>query len=509
LHRFKRNFLEIMKHSNYLLAFFLVLSTLFISCNDNDPLPEQIEIPDSELDFSELEVQDFIWQGLNFFYLWKDDVTRLDDSKFEDAQVYHDLLSYHQDPFDFFESLLHRPDAVDVFSWIVDDYVQLQDGQSGISKSNGLKLKLHLENNSDTDVYGYVRYVALNSNASDKDVKRGYVFDAIDGIQLTLSNYQQLLSQDSYTMNFADYNGGIPIPNGKSVELTKEENFAEDPVMIVKTLDVAGIKIGYIMYNAFDAGYEKTLNDAFAQLKSDGVSELVLDLRYNLGGFGYIATQLAGMVTGQFNGEILYEEKWNSEFQEYFENNDPEYLVTRFTNVVSDLVDGGTFEEPVNSLNLTKVYVITTDDSASASELLISGLDAYIDVTTIGTTTRGKYTGSRTVYDSDNFSFTGDNLNPDHKWAMQPIVFKYTNSQGVSVRNGIDPDIEAREYISELAELGTLEEPLLAKAIEQITGVVSKSNMKLQDLTLAKNLPVDDNRDAILLTIKEFPKNLK
>lgn len=493
-----------MKRTNYLLVAFLLLNTLFISCNKEE-LPGQVTIPDTEeLDFSQLQVQDFTWQGLNIYYLWKDDVPKLHDSKIEDDKEYHDLLSSHQDPFDFFESLLYRPDDTDVYSWIVDDYVQLQNGQSGIIKSHGVKYRLSLETGSDVDVLGFVRYVLPNSDADGKDVQRGYVFDAIDGVQLTTSNYQELLGQDSYTMNFADLNEGNPISNGKSIELTKQENLAENPVHIVKTLDISGVKIGYVMLNAFDAGYEKTLNDAFAQLKSEGVAELVLDLRYNLGGFGYIAEQLASMITGQFTGEVAIEEQWNSFFQAYWEKNNPEYLVSRFPDKVSNLIEGGP-EEPVNSLNLNKVYILTTYDTASASEFLISALDPYINVVTIGTTTRGKYTGSRTIYDSKSFSFEDDSLNKNHKWAMQPIVLKYTNILGESVQGGIEPDIEEIEYVSEFAELGNPEEPLLAKAIEQITGVVSKNTRKNENLTRLEQLPLNNSLEATLLIIKELP----
>lgn len=450
-----------MKKIKSLFPILMFVSILFVGCNKSD---DNIPDPDPTLDFSQVEIQDFIWQGLNTYYLWKDNVTNLNNSKITNDQTYFDLLSSYLDPDDFFESLIYDRQSTDVYSWIVDDYVKLENSFQGIAKSNGIKYRLAYETGSDVNLLGYVRYILPNSDASDKDVKRGEVFYAIDGEQLTINNYQDLLDRGTYTMNFADLNGGNPIPNGKSIEFTQIENFKENPVHIAKTLDVNGTKIGYIMYNGFDAGFETELANAFAQIKADGATELVLDLRYNSGGYGYIASDIASLITGQFKGQIISKEKWNSELQSWFEANHPDWVETYFDDKFTQT------NEPIIGMNLTKLYVLTTGSSASASELLISGLSAYIDVKTIGTTTYGKYTGSITIYDSDNFQKTGDNLNINHTWAMQPIVLQYTNKDGATVKGGILPTIEKIEFVSQFAELGTVDEPLLAEAIATITG---------------------------------------
>ncbi|MDZ7635791.1 MAG: S41 family peptidase [Bacteroidales bacterium] len=102
---------------------------------------------------------------------------------------------------------------------------------------------------------------------------------------------------------------------------------------------------------------------------------------------------------------------------------------------------------PINSLGLDQVYIITTSETASASEMVINGLEAYIPVIQVGTNTTGKYVGSITLKDVDN----NGNVNPSHSWAMQPIIVKYSNSQNVSdFDNGLTPDISTREYASEL-----------------------------------------------------------
>ncbi|MBI9042309.1 S41 family peptidase [Lutibacter sp.] len=495
-----------MKRVSYKLALSLLSITLFIGCNKSDDSPTNPTV----IDFSQVEIQDFIWEGMNTYYLWKDNVPTLANTKDDNNESYFNYLNSYPNPDDFFESLIYNRQNIDKWSWVVDDYVALENSFQGISTSNGVKFRLSYESGSDYNILGYVRYIQPNSDASTKDVKRGYVFDAIDGIQLTVDNYSSLLEQDTYIMNFADLNGGVPISNGKSVTLTKSA-YQENPVLIAKTLDISGKKIGYIMYNAFTSTYDQQLNEAFGQLKSEGATELVLDLRYNGGGSVQTSVYLASMITGQFNGQLFAKEKWNTELQSWFETNHPDWVVNNFVNQISKTdTSGNTVQLPINSLNLTRVFVITTGSSASASELIINGLKPYIDVVTIGTTTSGKYTGSITLYDSDTFGRTGANLNPRHTWAIQPIVLETVNKLGDNDKDGFDPTIELIEYVSDFQELGLETEPLLAKAIEQIapsakTSVKKKPSIYIEEF---KGYSGDSKYDTGMHIDKELPKDL-
>ena len=216
---------------------------------------------------------------------------------------------------------------------------------------------------------------------------------------------------------------------------------------------------------------------------------------------------MASSITGQFHGDILKRDVYNNEIQEYFENNNPDVLVDRFTNKVTD-IERNVVRSSISSLNLNKLYVLTSSSTASASEVVISGLQAYIDVVAIGTDTFGKYTGSLTIYDSDNFRKDGDNLNPDHKWAMQPIIMKYTNSLGQDVKGGIPSTIQLVDYVSEYGVLGDVDEPLLAKAIETITGAVAKiSYGEQKDLIELKELPNLNGFENDLIITKKLPFN--
>ena len=359
---------------------------------------------------------------------------------------------------------------------------------------------------SNTEVFGYVRYIQPNTSASSQGLARGDVFYAIDGSPLTASNFSDLLSSDDYSINLATYNNnGTPQtdddtiePGTESVALSKQP-YTKNPIFITDVFNVGTDNVGYIMYNGFTRDFDGQLNNAFADFLAANVQHLVVDLRYNPGGSVNSSILLSSMITGQFNGEIYSTEQWNSDLMATFTAQNPEGLINRFTNN-----DDGT---PLNSLVLNTVYILTTGSSASASELVINSLNPYINVIQLGTTTTGKYQASITVYDSPNFG--REDANPNHTYAMQPLVLKSLNSVGFTdYDNGLPPDITLEEDISNLGILGDESEPLLAAALDDIAG--SRSNISsVQPVEL-----VGDSNDFIpfgkeMYVTKELPELIK
>lgn len=414
------------------------------------------------------EINDFVWKGMNIFYLYKDNIPNLADDRFSSDQEYVSFLNDYSSPKDLFESLIYDRKNVDRFSWIVDNYFELEQLFSGVSTSNGMEFQLFLQPNSDTNLVGIVYLVLPNSDADNKGIKRGDMFSTIDGTPLTTSNYSSLLSTDSYTINMASYNDNGTTDTADdsiiseigSTPLNKYE-YRENPIYKNKIFNVGGENVGYLMYNGFIRGSENELNAVFETFKSNNIQHLIIDLRYNPGGSVSTTTFLASMITGQFNGSIFEKLVYNSNLQS-------ENISYNFTN---KLENGTT----INSLNLNKIYVLTTKKTASASEGLINGLNPYIDVVQIGTNTTGKTQASITLYDSS--TFRRENVNPNHTYAMQPLVAIGTNKNEVRVPStGLNPSVgfEYEERPLNYGIIGDTNEPLLAIALADIENSTSK-----------------------------------
>jgi len=428
------------------------------SCEDtNDKAPS-----------ASIEVQDFVWKGLNLYYLWQADVSNLGDKRFTDQKDFNNFLYGYSDPESLFQNLLNKPvslfpasgEAIDRFSVIFSDYTQLEGILSGTTKNNGVDYSLYYKDASRTSVIGVVRYIIPNSDAASKNIFRGDIFYAINGETLTGANYRTLLNLESFTFNLADFNSGNFTPNGRSVDLTKSV-ISENPVLINKVINAGSHRIGYLMYNGFYPNFETQLNDAFGQLKAVGITDFVLDLRYNSGGSIATATRLASMITGQFSDQVFAKQQWNTKVEAYFKANNTSGALNLFTNTLEN-------NSAINNLNLSKIYILTTKSTASASELVINGLKPYITVVQIGDLTIGKNVGSITLYDSPTFNKI--NLNPHHKYAIQPLVLKIVNKVGFGdYTNGLVPDHQLKEDLGNLGILGDRSEPLLRNAIGIIT----------------------------------------
>jgi len=431
-----------------LFLLLLATTTLFTSCfeDNDDNISSELS---GEVVF---EVKDFIYRGLNFFYLYKADTPELANDAFANDDEKNIFLNSFESPESLFE-FLNSPQ--DRFSLLTDDYVTLINNLSGVSENNGMEYGLVRYPDGSGNVFGYVRYVLPNTDAETKGLQRGIIFNTVDGQQITEANFSTLFDPTTYTIGIASFDGENVTSTSESIELTKAP-YTENPVFIANTLTVENQPIGYLMYNAFTRDFDPQLNAAFGQFKADGITELIIDLRYNGGGSVSTATDLAGMITGQFQGQTFYTEEWNADRQEEYAS--------------PGLFDGVlTTGEALNSLNLTRVYIITTGRSASASELVINGLNPYIDVIQVGTTTTGKFQASFLLFDAPAPNFSFNEANPNHTYAMLPLVFKTANVNGVTdFIDGLAPNVELGEDYSNLGTLGDPREPLLEACLAEI-----------------------------------------
>jgi len=456
----------------YLLPL-LGLVFFFTSCNNDDDQIKNGETPSLNPRSSAIS-QHFMWQAMNLWYFWQGDVPDLADDRFSSNNEYTSFVEATPNPRDFYYDVLLFND--DRFSFLNDDYTELVSNLSGVSKSNGLEFNLKYFQD-EFNVFGYVIYIVPDSDASTKTIQRGDIFTRVDGQQLTEDNYISLLygSNDTYTLGMADIVGGEIVDNDTEVTLTKIENQVENPILVAETLDINGTKIAYLMYNRFLSDFNEELNAAFGKFKTDGATELVLDMRYNPGGSVNTSRLLASMIYGTNTSELYIRQRWNDKIQSQLS-----------TAQLEDYFASSTGASAINSLNLSQVYVLATEDSASASELVMNGLVPYMDVIHIGETTRGKNEFSITLVDDPENAFIYDedregNINSQNSWGIQPLVGRNENAAGFyDYTSGLAPDIVLPEDLANLGVLGDPNEPLLARAIEEITGVSAKKSFSVQ-----------------------------
>ncbi len=455
-----------------LLPLVAVVFCLFSCSNDDDNTTASNRIPTPQIGLEaeantviKNQINSFIYRSLNAFYLYKDEQPLLENSKFSNDQEFTEFIESQGEPRAFFDLLKTVP-SNDRFSFITNDFVRLENFFQGVRLSTGMEF-ISMDIPGENSKYIAVTQVVKDSPADIAGVKRGMIFNKIDGEDITDTTDNKLFgsSPTNFTLGLANVIDGDIRDTDQTFDLEKVE-FTENPIAIAKTLEVEGAKIGYLLYNGFIRNSEEALNVEFGKFKSEGISDLIVDLRYNGGGSVATAIALASLITGQFTDQVVLKEQWNSEVQEIFTRNNPDRLVDNF-------IDKTPANVALNSLNLNKVYFITTkEQTASSSELVPNSLSAYIDVVIIGdeTGTVGKSQASTTFYDSPTL-FSKENVNSNHKYAMQPLIFKSVNKDDVQVPNsGLTPTIIAKENLFDLGTLGDTNETLLQAAINDIVG---------------------------------------
>ncbi|MCL2727986.1 MAG: S41 family peptidase [Bacteroidales bacterium] len=437
-----------MTSKRTLIAYFL-LSTLFISCIDKGVYkPDDKQAPRLVQ-----KVNNFVYEFMDDVYLWTATMPTNIDRKYEmDSEAY-------------FEKLLYKPE--DKWSFITDDYEAVAQGGQGVETTFGYSIHPVAYILADKNVIFILQFVYADTPAAKAGLKRGDIICKIDGVQITESNYQSMWSKlhtaSSITLQLG-VSGPLGIDPGENVSMVAVK-MQLDAIGCEQIFEIEGHKIGYLFYSNFFGGSEEDLDDVFQRFKAEGVQDVVLDLRYNLGGYVYVATHLTSILAPEDvvkSEKIMMTYQWNASYQAYWQRQGQyDQLRELFDKTV-----------PVN-MDLSRIYVLTSYNTASASEFVITGLDPYMQVIKIGTTTRGKYTGAilfqAQYHDGKSWVVDQEIKN----WGIQPIVQRYANSLGVTnFKDGFKPDYEVTDILRDgVRQLGDPKEPLLAKALELITGV--------------------------------------
>ena len=424
----------------------LIFLSVFFAATLTACDPDDLDDGDTtDIPAETLAVNEWIDGVMKEVYLWN---TRIPSS-----------VNYKKepDPKELFNKLLYTEE--DQWSWITDDWASYLKELEGTPVSMGYSPAFFYKNSTSNEVIIVVKYVYKGSPAELAGLKRGDIILTINGQMLNDQNFYDLYSAHSYTAGLGTYSIDTETfkLTGTQISMTAI-SFKADPVLHYETKQIEGHKIGYMVYTDFTSGvnnsFHKSIDAAISFFKTSDLSDLIIDLRYNPGGEPSTATYLASSVVPRFVAEdqkIFLRMVYNKKLQDYFDlKNEDKYKYYQFS-VSAD------------NLNLNKIYFLTTNSTASASEALIIGLKPYMNVVMVGDTTRGKYTGAWVLPDQ--------NEPPKHNWCMIPIVLKYSNASGFTdFKNGIAPDVYSKDYLIPAYPFGNLNDRVLATAIEQITG---------------------------------------
>lgn len=391
------------------------------------------------------EIMKWMYDAMDEVYYWNSTIPSYNSVKGE------------MDPKVFFKKLIYTPE--DRWSWLTDDYIALQAEFAGTPTSMGISPVFGKFLDSDK-VFIIIAYVYPGSPADMAGIKRGDIILKINSQELNTANYYTLYKQDSYSVTLGNYINDSISSTSTVIPLTAE-TIDSNPVVFDTVLQFRDRKIGYLVYVEFISGENDALLNSFGSImdnfKSQGVTDLILDLRYNPGGEITAANYLASCIApSSFVSDTNVFVKFNYNYTiqhsyEFYEGANSKNLVNRFAN------NG-------HNLNLSRVFFLAGQNSASASELLMIGLEPYMEVIQIGDTTYGKYTGAWVISDTND--------PPKHNWAIVPIVSKYSNASGFTdFKIGLIPDYLIKDELLEAKAFGDVADPMLGQAVELITGL--------------------------------------
>ena len=401
-----------------------------------------------------IEDRQWIEETMQANYLWA-----------EDMPVIENEDDYFKEPQTFFKSLLSK-NAMngkgDKYSYMEEDpKAPQQESRSQMldrTSTYGMEFELTNDPTGTTNhIHAHVLYVLDGSPAQLAGIQRGDWLSSVDGQRITTSNYQLLKNGGSIKVartRIYSTELGYTWQPADTLNLAASITMEINPFLIDTLYQVEGQRIAYLMYNEFSTGpenkgteetYNEQMKAIFANFKAQQPDALILDLRYNNGGYLQCAQALGSLVAPasalgknfvnlQFNAKANPQRKAYPLLESYAEAN----------------------------LNLSKVYILTTSHTASASEALINGLIPYMgkeNVILIGERTEGKNV-AMTAFRNETYGIT-----------LWPVVAYTSNAEDFSdYGDGFEPTHELKERnIVDWYPLGDIREYLLKNAISLIT----------------------------------------
>ena len=460
--------------------------------NNNTEQPGGNTTPqEPETNWTYYYVNNFAYDLMDTYYLWKKEIK---------AQ----LMAWKTDeePIAKIKAIRYKDDAgndIDKWTQATDDYKAFMGSVTGVTTTYGYDFYDFAQDKNNTNrVLATVRYVYPNSPASEAGLKRGDVIEQVNGKDILIIwqgtsgyldtdfIYDQMVYSSSCTLTLSD---------GRKVSMTARE-MVEDPVILYEVLeDETGTKkIGYLHYTSFTPESCYSLIEACQYFKSEGIKELILDLRYNGGGSASAEAVFISMLAPRANVEaedIFEKEVYNTEYAAqmvkwYGEDAGVSRLSFQHNFKFDETIYN--FNTENAHIGLEKIYAIITEDSASASESLICCLKPFIPVVTIGKQSHGKYCGGYIISTDDYFQdiidyytenttsqsaeaieFGNNGLKYAKNWGLYVMFSRYADKDGVTLcmPNGIKPDYSAVDNLKDGYQLGDPNESMLKIALRR------------------------------------------
>ncbi len=427
-----------------LVLIILILPLFYVSCHKEEQVKPKPDGKDSLIakQDSIRNVKEFIYDITTFWYLWTDKIPG------------NINVDSYDDPHKLFEDMYYP--TLDHWSFVTDNYKKLQDDLDGKRKAAGFRFRPFLYETGGNDIYFLVEFVYPDGNAYKAGLRRGDVIIKVDGEKPNKKNYRNLLSKDQLNLSIGKIEEAKVVDLNKTITVTK---IVQDFSPIVKDTIIVknNKKIGYFLFDQFISKYDDEMEGVIQSFKNDGIDELVLDLRYNSGGYVSTCAKLGSNLVPPINiGKTFLTYQWNAKVTQEFNADKKKYG----KHLKKD------FPEPQVNLNLQNLYVLSSRSTASASEAIVNCLRPYMNVVLIGDTTSGKYTAVNVFSDRDKPA--------KHNWAIFLVTSRIANANGVTdYINGFVPDYLVQDNM--LTPLGDENEPLFAKAIELITNSSTKN----------------------------------
>lgn len=387
----------------------------------------------------------WIYDVMRQYYLW-----------YEEMPDMSDYQTFFQDKEQFFKSLLSKNDKYSYME-LTEGAVEEQTRSINQNSTYGFDFALYInpvtQSQSSTRRYARVLYVLPHSPASEAGLKRGDWISLVGGEELTSKNYQLLFNGaattlTTTTLNYERLDSLYWEQKTETLRLSAARKVEDNPFYVDSVYHISGRKIAYLMYNRFSTGPEDTgseeqygneMKQIFARFKERQVTDFILDMRYNPGGYLSCAQQLASLICPQ---EALGKEVFCAlRFNDKQTSRNEEYLFNQ--SLTGDA-----------NLNMSRLYIITSNLTASASESIINGLNPIMskeNVVLVGTRTEGKNLASLT-------------FNSPYGFSLHPIVARVYNGRGESdYANGFAPthEVDELQYVDAWRPLGDIKEIML------------------------------------------------